>query len=63
MFTGIVTAVGRVARATRASTGLTLRVAAPYRGLVRGESIAVDGACQTYERPGRRWFQLHRLTS
>ena len=59
MFTGIVTAVGRVARATRASTGLTLRIAAPYRGLVRGESIAVDGACLTVTECGAGWFAVH----
>lgn len=50
MFTGIVTAIGRVSRATRNGDGLRLTVAAPYRGLRRGESIAVNGACLTVER-------------
>lgn len=63
MFTGIVTAVGRVARVTRGRTGLTLRIAAPYRGLAKGESIAVDGACLTVERAGRGWFQVHVITT
>jgi riboflavin synthase len=59
MFTGIVTAVGTV-RATRMGPkGLTLRIGAPYRGLKKGESIAVDGACLTVEASGRGWFQVH----
>lgn len=59
MFTGLVTAVGRVAKATRGADGLTLRIRAPFRGVRRGESIAVDGACLTVERPGRGWFEVH----
>ena len=59
MFTGIVTAVGTVVRATRATSGLTLRLSAPYRGVAAGESIAVDGACLTVEKAGRGWFQVH----
>jgi riboflavin synthase len=56
MFTGIVSAVGRVTAAKREagngkrSSGVTLTIAAPYRGLKPGESIAVDGACLTVER-------------
>lgn len=47
MFTGIVTAVGKVA--ARLATGDTLGVVieAPYRDLAPGESIAVNGACLT----------------
>jgi riboflavin synthase len=59
MFTGIVTAVGTVRAARQAADGLTLRLGAPYRGLKRGESIAVDGACLTVEQCGRGWFQAH----
>jgi riboflavin synthase len=56
MFTGIVTAVGTV-RATRPGPeGLGLRLAAPYRGLRLGESIAVDGACLTVAKKGAGWF-------
>ncbi|HXF96563.1 MAG TPA: riboflavin synthase [Gemmatimonadales bacterium] len=66
MFTGIVTAVGRVTRVERASGketagnrppggedgtgGIRLTIRAPYRGLRRGESIAVSGVCLTVER-------------
>jgi len=57
MFTGIVTAVGRVRRVTRdRGGGLGLEIAAPYRRLTLGESVAVDGACLTVARRGRGWF-------
>jgi riboflavin synthase, alpha subunit/riboflavin biosynthesis protein RibD len=59
MFTGIVTAVGSVRRATRGSDGLSLEIAAPYADLAAGESIAVDGACLTVERMGEGWFSVH----
>ena len=61
MFTGIVTAVGRVARASRernaiGTAGIVLDIRAPYRNLKRGESIAVAGACLTVERVKRGGF-------
>jgi riboflavin synthase len=65
MFTGIVSAVGTVAKATRETgngkgeTGLTLTIRAPYKGLKRGDSIAVNGACLTVERLVRGGFQVH----
>src|SRR5213593_4668250 len=65
MFTGIVSAVGRIAKATRESgngkreTGLTLTIRAPYKGLKRGESIAVSGACLTVARVVKGGFQVH----
>ncbi len=59
MFTGIVTAVGRVQQAQQAGAGLTLKIGAPFRALRRGESIAVDGACLTVERVGKGWFAVH----
>jgi len=59
MFTGIVTAVGRVRRATSNGDGLALSVQAPYRGLRRGESVAVNGACLTVERVVTGGFSAH----
>jgi len=58
VFTGIVSAVGRVARATRTG-GLTLSIRAPYKGLKRGDSIAVNGACLTVERVLPGGFSVH----
>src|SRR3989449_11781078 len=60
MFTGIVTAVGRVEAVSSngaegrgrgtGGAGLVLEIRAPYKGLKRGESVAVNGACLTVER-------------
>jgi len=61
MFTGIVTAIGTVRSARRSDAGLTLRIGAPYRGVRKGESIAVDGACLTVERTGAGWFAVHAV--
>lgn len=65
MFTGIVNAVGTVAKATRATgngkrePGLTLAIRAPYRAVRKGESIAVNGACLTVERVVKGGFTVH----
>ena len=65
MFTGIVTAVGTVSRVTRAmgngarQPGVTLTIRAPYRGVKRGESIAVNGACLTVARVVKGGFAVH----
>lgn len=59
MFTGIITAVGRVARRTDSAGGLELAIEAPWEDLVEGESIAVDGACLTVERARRPEFIVH----
>ena len=67
MFTGIVTAVGRVGTLGRnggrgkgeEGRGLTLTIRAPYKGVKRGESIAVNGACLTVERVLKGGFAVH----
>ncbi|HEU5262598.1 MAG TPA: riboflavin synthase [Gemmatimonadales bacterium] len=65
MFTGIVSAVGTVAKATRETgngkrePGLTLAIRAPYRAVRKGESIAVNGACLTVERVVTGGFTVH----
>ena len=59
MFTGIVSAVGRVARVGKASPGVSLTIRAPYRGVRKGESIAVNGACLTVERVVKGGFTVH----
>ena len=55
MFTGIVSAVGKVKTARRVAGGqwsgaVTLEIGAPYRNVKRGESVAINGACLTVER-------------
>lgn len=61
MFTGIVTAVGRVRDATPAGGGLELTVECPYDDVTLGESIAVDGACLTVERLVAGGFVAHPI--
>jgi riboflavin synthase len=64
MFTGIVTAVGRVSAAAANPAGLELAIECPYSGLEPGESIAVDGACLTVQRvePGGFSAQVVRTS-
>jgi riboflavin synthase len=58
MFTGIVTAVGTVAAVRDGADARVLRIRAPCRGLRRGESIAVNGACLTVTRALRGAFEV-----
>lgn len=62
MFTGIVTAQGRVARVRRTARGLALTVEGPYRGLGIGDSIALDGACLTVVKTGKGTFTVEAVT-
>jgi riboflavin synthase len=59
MFTGLVTAVGRVSERTQSAGGLELTIASQYEGVVPGESIAVDGACLTVQARSEDWFTVH----
>lgn len=59
MFTGIVTAVGRVASVLASDGGIDLAIEAPYADLELGESVAVDGACLTVVRIDRGGFVAH----
>ncbi len=59
MFTGIVTALGRVREARADERGRELVIEAPYADLELGESIAVDGACLTVEEVGKGWFGVY----
>src|SRR5213082_808911 len=58
MFTGIVDSVGSI-DSVRQNNGAELRIKARYRGLKKGESIAVNGACLTVERVVKGGFQVH----
>jgi riboflavin synthase len=59
MFTGIVTAIGRVRHREERDGGLELTIACPYEGLVPGESVAVDGACLTAQSAAPGEFTAH----
>jgi riboflavin synthase len=70
MFTGIVTAVGTVDVIRRltagpgvAKGGRVVRIKAPFRGLKRGESVAVNGACLTVTRVLRGAFEVEAVVT
>ena len=60
MFTGIVSTVGRV-ESVALNNGVELRIKAPYKGVKKGESIAVNGACLTVERVVKGGFTVHAV--
>lgn len=62
MFTGIVDAVGRL-DAVMLNNGAELRIKARYRGLKKGESVAVNGACLTIERVVKGGFTVHAVAT
>jgi riboflavin synthase len=59
VFTGLITAIGRVSRVQRDAHGLELTLASPYEGLEPGESVAVDGACLTVQSLDPAGFTVH----
>ena len=67
MFTGIVSAVGRIESVSpnggsgKGDGGRVLRIRASYRGLKKGESIAVNGACLTVEKVAKGSFTVHAV--
>ena len=63
MFTGIVSAVGRVAEAAVGGGGLELTVETPYDDLAPGESVAVDGACLTVQALSGTRFTAHVIAT
>jgi len=63
MFTGLVTAIGRVESARAVDGGLRLVIRAPFRGLAPGESVAVDGACLTVEKRRTGAFAVHVIAT
>jgi riboflavin synthase len=64
MFTGIVEAVGRLeAVKNGVNKGVELRIKASYKGMKKGESVAVNGACLTVERVVKGGFTVHAVTT
>jgi riboflavin synthase len=59
MFTGIITSVGTVLRATTSPAGFELSIQCDYSDLQLGESIAVDGACLTVQALAPGAFTVH----
>jgi riboflavin synthase len=63
MFTGIVSAVGKVRKAGRTADGLSLAIATPWRRVARGESVAIDGVCLTVERARAGLLTFHAIAT
>ena len=63
MFTGIVTAMGTVARVERDGERCALTVEAPYPDLGVGESISVNGACMTIVETGDGCFKIEAVVT
>jgi len=59
MFTGIITAVGKVSARAQRDGGLELTIDSPYPDLGLGESVAVDGACLTVQQQAGGSFTSH----
>ena len=61
MFTGLVDAIGTITAARTTDAGRELTIESPYRDLVAGESVAVNGACLTVRDP--RAFTVAAVSS
>jgi len=61
MFTGLIETTGRVVAMRRSSRGGRLTIASPLEGLEIGESVSVNGACQTVAELGRGSFSCDVL--
>lgn len=63
MFTGLVEEIGTVDEVRRISGGLRLRVRAAIvpEGMAEGDSINVDGACQSVVAHGESWFEVEAV--
>jgi riboflavin synthase len=71
MFTGIIDATGVINKGVNDGVenkgvqhdGVELLIRAPYKGVKKGESIAVNGACLTVERVVKGGFTAHAVAT
>ena len=71
MFTGLIDATGVIKRRRSNGVerqgvekdGVELLIGAPYKGVKKGESIAVNGACLTVERVVNGGFTVHAVAT
>jgi riboflavin synthase len=63
VFTGIVSATGRVSEIEIRDDRMGLTIQAPYGDLAAGESVAVDGACLTVVDCGGGWFRVEAVVT
>ena len=58
MFTGLIENTGTIDSVERTDIGVTLRIAAPFNDLMKGESISINGICLTVLDFGAGWFSV-----
>ncbi len=58
MFTGLIEQVGHIESKSATDAGTEFRVRSAYAGLIKGESIALNGACLTVREHGAGWFTV-----
>jgi len=58
MFTGLIENSGTIDSVERSEQGVTLRIAAPFNDLAKGESISINGICLTVLDFGPGWFTV-----
>lgn len=63
MFTGIVTARGRITAVKRGPDRLRLSIGSPYPDLTPGDSVAVNGACLTVVEADGGCFAVEVVTT
>ena len=63
MFTGIVSAIGKVRSAQVGPDGLTLVIETPWKRVHLGESIAIDGVCLTVEKGTVGTLTFHAIAT
>jgi len=56
VFTGLISDVGTIERASDTDAGRELRIKCGYTDLADGESIALNGVCLTVREHGPGWF-------
>jgi riboflavin synthase len=63
MFTGIIQEIGTVKEAQRQGEGLILRIRAgdSTSRLKKGDSVSINGACQTAVTFGSDWFKVYAM--
>jgi len=58
VFTGLIEQVGHIESMSATDAGKEFRVRSAYAGLMKGESIALNGACLTVREHGAGWFTV-----
>ena len=63
MFTGLVETIGTIDRVADVDAGREFRVRSPWHDVLKGESIALNGACLTVRDADRGWFVVAAITT